>query len=123
VDILRRTESGYEIYEVKNSRELHEQFVKDAAFQLYLTQRCGLKIGHVFLVLHGEDEDNPFELHDITAQARGYVKWINDHIWDLNKKKKQREEVMVEPGPQCTEPYECWYCAYCTALAQEKELT
>ena len=33
VDILRRTDTGYDIYEVKKSPELSEQYVKDAGFQ------------------------------------------------------------------------------------------
>ena len=36
VDILRRTETGYDMYEVKNAPELQEQFVRDAGFQYYI---------------------------------------------------------------------------------------
>ena len=45
--------------------------------------------------------------------AKGRVKWVNDHIWDLNRMQKQPEEVDVCPGEQCMEPYECWYYEYC----------
>lgn len=50
---------------------------------------------------------------DVTKRAKGYYKWINEHIWDLNRRAKESEEIEVEPGGQCREPYECWYYGYC----------
>ena len=41
VDLLKRTDAGYDLYEVKNSPEVDEQFIKDAGFQYYITSRCG----------------------------------------------------------------------------------
>ena len=97
VDILRRTETGYDFYEVKNSPAVSEQFIKDAGFQYYILTRCKVKIGRVFIVIHGPNDYN----------------WINDHIWDLNRRQKEPDEIMVEPGEQCLNPYECWYYGYC----------
>ena len=113
VDILRKTESGYDLYEVKNAPEVHEQFVRDAGFQYYIVTRCGLKIGRIFIVIHGPDEDIPFVPVEVTLQAKGYYRWINENIWDLNRMQKEAEEVAAEPGEQCCRPYECWYYAYC----------
>jgi hypothetical protein len=50
---------------------------------------------------------------DVTKEVKGYYKWINDHIWDLNRMQKQPEEIEVQPGTQCSDPYECWYYGYC----------
>ena len=113
VDILRRTSSGYDFYEVKNASEVHEQFIKDAGFQYYIISRCGVKIGHIYIVTHGPDEENPFVPVEITSQAKEYYRWINEHIWDLNRMQKEKDEIQVEPGEQCTSPYECWYYGYC----------
>ena len=112
-DILRKTDTGYDLYEVKNSPEVAEQHIKDAGFQYYIISRCKVKIGRVFIVIHGPDEGNPFVPVDVTGQAKGYYKWINDHIWELNRRQKEPEEIWIEPGNQCTEPYECWYYSYC----------
>ena len=113
VDILRKTETGHDFYEVKNTSEVHEQFIRDAGFQYYIITRCGLKIERVFIVIHGPDEDNPFVPVDVTQQAKGHFKWINDNICDLNRMQKEPEEVTVEPGEHCSNPYECWYYGYC----------
>ena len=113
VDILRKRGPVYDMYEVKNAPELHDQFVKDAGFQYYILKRCRVPVNKVYIVLHGPDEANPFMSVDVSTEAKGLYNWINDNIWDLNRMQKEREEVQVEPGECCTRPYECWYYAYC----------
>ena len=121
VDILRKTQTGYDFYEVKNSPQAHEQFIRDAGFQYYIISRCGVRIGRIFLVLHGPDEENPFVPVDVTKEAKGYYRWVSDNIWDLNRMQKEPEEIAVPPGEQCTKPYECWYYAYCHGLPRPEE--
>ena len=113
VDLLRKTEQGYNFYEVKNAPAVYEQFIKDAGFQYYIMDRCRLKIGNVYIVTHGPDENNPFVINDVTEKAKKYATWVNDNIWDLNRMQKEPEEIDIAPGKQCTSPYECWYYGYC----------
>ena len=120
-DILRKTTAGYDFYEVKNAPEVRDQFVRDAGFQYYIMTRCGLKIGHIFIVIHGPDEENPFVPVEVTENAKGLYGWINDHIWDLNRMQKEKEEIRVAPGDQCTDPYPCWYYDYCHGIRKQDE--
>lgn len=113
VDILRKTETGYDFYEVKNSPELHDQFIRDAGFQYYILNRCKVRINKIYIVTHGPDEDNPFIPNNVTDMAKGYLKWIDSNLWDLNRMQKQPEEIDINVGDQCTNPYECWYYSYC----------
>lgn len=113
LDILRKTSTGYDIYEVKNAPAVYDQFVRDVGFQYYIVSRCKVKIGNIYIVTHGNDEENPFVINDVTKQAKAYAKWVNDNIWDLNRMQKEPEEVQVEVGEQCSKPYECWYYKYC----------
>lgn len=122
VDILRKTDSGYDFYEVKNSPEVKEQFVKDAGFQHYIIARSGLNIGRIYIVTHGEDEENPFVINDVTEEAKGYAAWVNENIWNLNRIQKEREEIDVPVGEQCTSPYECWYYHYCHDDSEQMSL-
>ena len=119
-DILRKTETGYDFYEVKNAPEVHEQFVRDAGFQYYIISRSGLRIGKVFIVIRGPEE-NPFVPVDVTRKAKDCYAWINDHIWELNRLQKEREEPAVQPGDQCDHPYECWYYDYCHGIRKAPE--
>ena len=116
VDILRKTETGYDVYEVKNTPDVEDPFILDAAFQNYILSRCGLKIDHIYIVTHGPNEENPFVPVEITEEAREYYDWINDNIWELNKLQYEPDEIMVGMGNHCKEPYECWYCDYCRGL-------
>ena len=122
VDILKKTDTGYDFYEVKNAPEVHDQFIKDAAFQYYILTRSCVKIDHIYIVTHGPDEENPFVPNEITEEAKALSPWINDNIWDLNRMQKEREEIKTEPGDQCTNPYECWYYGYCHNSPKEEQL-
>lgn len=113
VDILHKTETGYDFYEVKNAPAVYPQFIKDAGFQYYIIAWCKVNIGKIYIVIHGPDENDPFVPVEVTEEAKSYYSWINDHIWNLNRMQKQPEEVAMEPGEQCCNPYECWYYGYC----------
>lgn len=113
VDILRKVGEGYELYEVKNSSGVSEQFIKDVGFQRYILIRCGVRLKKCCIVYHGEDEANPYVIEDVSEKAKAFSETVNDNIWRLGKIKFQKEEVMQEPGSQCKEPYECWYYDYC----------
>ncbi|RKM56819.1 hypothetical protein D6855_14215 [Butyrivibrio sp. CB08] len=113
VDILRKTESGYDFYEVKNSPVVKDQFIKDTGFQYYILKKSKINVGKIFVVTHGNDEENPFVINEVSEEAKAYYKWIDENIWELNRKQKEAEELMVEVGEQCSNPYECWYYNYC----------
>ena len=113
VDILRKVDGGYEMYEVKDSPTVEEQFIQDVGFQRYLALRCGVKITKCYIIYHGEDESNPYKIEEVTAKAKEYSKLVDENIWRLAKLKKQDEEPQVEVGEHCGKPYECWYCTYC----------
>ncbi len=54
----------------------------DAGFQYTILKRCRVPVSRVYIVLHGPDEANPFLPVDVTTEAKGLYKWINDNIWD-----------------------------------------
>ena len=116
VDILRKVDNGYEIYEVKDAPEVKVQFVKDIGFQRWILQKCGLKIVACYVVYHGEDESNPFVIEDVTSEAKSYSYEVDDNIWRLGKIKKQTEEPEISMGEHCNCPYECWYLNYCKKI-------
>ncbi len=112
-DILRKTETGYDMYEVKNSLEVDDQHIKDAAFQYYIISKCHTKIDQIYIVIHGQDEENPFVPVNVTEKAKALYNWIDSNIWRLNRIQKGTEEYQVDPGEQGREPYERWYYVYC----------
>ena len=117
VDILHRVEGDlWELYEVKDSPEVKQQFIEDAAYQAWVLDKCGIRLDGVFVVYHYDDELDPFEPVDVTEEAIDFAYVIDDNVDRLLEVKEQKEEIMVSMGEQCQTPYECWYCDYCKSI-------
>lgn len=115
-DILRLTEKGYEMYEVKNSDSLKEQFLTDAAFQYYILKKCCVKLSKAFIILNGGGTPS---FNDVTAEVKSRYRLINDNIFRLNSVKFAKEEPEILQGEQCDHPYECWYKGYCSRRKED----
>ena len=50
VDILHKTDGGYEIYEVKSSTDIYDVYLWDVAYQRWVLEQSGLKIVHTYIV-------------------------------------------------------------------------
>lgn len=112
VDLLRRAEDGYEIYEVKDSDGVKEQFKKDVAFQRYLVRGCGVNVVRCYVVTRGA-EGKEYAIEDVTAYAVAYWRTVYENIRRLGAVKRQKDEVFAPTGEQCETPYRCWYWEYC----------
>lgn len=110
---MHKVDDGFEIYEVKDSPSVKEQFVKDVGFQRYILSKCGLDIKNCYIVYHATDEHNPYAIQCVTEEAKSYSFEVDDNIWRLAKLKEQSEEILIEPSSQCEKPYKCWYWDYC----------
>lgn len=114
VDILHRVEGDHwELYEVKDSPEVKQQFVEDASYQAWVLDKCGIKLDGVYVVYHYDDETDPFEPVDVTEEAIEFADIIDENVDRLLEVKESKDEIMVPCGDQCREPYACWYCDYC----------
>ena len=114
VDILRRFGAGYEMYEVKNSPEVAERFITDAAFQAYLIrERIGLELTRVSIVYNSGDPGSPYMIEDVTDRVFSRFPMIAENIDRLGAIAAQKAEVKYPRGLQCGTPYECWYADYC----------
>ena len=122
VDNLHRVEGDvWEMYEVKDSPEVKPQFIKDAAYQAWVLDKCGIQLDGVYVVYHYDDDLDPFEPVDVTEEAIEYAKVIEDNIDRLMAVKDSKEEIMTPCGEQCSEPYGCWYYGYCHSLECEEK--
>ena len=83
VDILKKDNSGYAIYEVKSSTDGDKEvYAQDIAFQKYILTHCGIEVTGTYLisinsdyVLDGElDIHRLFQIQDISVKADAYTK-------------------------------------------------
>lgn len=117
VDILHRVDGDvWELYEVKDSPEVEEQHIHDAAYQAWVLDKCGVQLDGVYVVYHYNDELDPFEPVDVTEEAIEYAAVVEENVERLLAVKSAQEEIMTPCGEQCDEPHECWYKEYCHAV-------
>jgi len=78
VDILRKENGGYAIYEVKSSTHASHIYAVDIAYQKYVLEHCGLAITGTYLIcidssyMRGEELDihKLFQIIDMSAEVQ-----------------------------------------------------
>lgn len=119
-DIIRKTSKGWEVYEVKSSAELKDQYIDDSAVQYYVLTGSGLPVSRAFVVYinnqyvrNGDIEtEKLFSVSDVTDKVRGKQGAVRDEI------KKQKEmlrggQPVIDIGEYCDKPYECAFKVHC----------
>jgi hypothetical protein len=120
VDILRKGENGWEMYEVKSSTETKDIFINDTAIQYYIAKGTGLDVTRVFLVhLNNQytrigelDLQALFTVDDITELTLSRQDEIPRQLKDM-RQSLEGGEPSIDIGPYCTAPYECDFKPYC----------
>jgi hypothetical protein len=120
VDILKKTEDGYAIYEVKSSKKYAKnEYVLDIAYQNYVLTKCGVNVKGTYLVHLNPDYkrgkelqlDELFAIKDMSekiAQVR-----VEEDLAEAEKILGGGEPV-VELSEACRKPHNCPYWEYCT---------
>ena len=122
VDILHKTEGGYEIYEVKSSTELKDVYLWDVAYQRWVLEQSGLNIVGAHLVYinkhyvrQGElDIQKLFLKEDVTEAIEPFYHEVAENTAAAKAYLAQKEEPCEELGEQCFKPYDCPYWQYCS---------
>ena len=129
VDILKKNNNTYEIYEIKSSTELKDIYINDASYQYYVLTSLGLKVTKVSLVhinsnyirIKDLDLDQLFIKQDITKEVRDLQNNVKNNIKEINEyieKKEQPKDI----DENCFKPYPCPFFKYCTKHLPEKNI-
>ena len=122
VDILRnKGDNHIEIYEVKCSTSVHEQYIPDVAFQNYVLKKLGFIVDRVCLVhinnqyvRHGDlDIHEFFMIEDLTEQAESLFNTVDAKVDYLRTTLISTEEPDIEISECCKSPYQCGFWQYC----------
>ena len=130
VDILKKTECGYAVYEVKSSLHVKAAHIVDAAYQMYVLGLHGLNvIGCNIITLDGGyvregalDLQKLFKVHDITEQAAAHIPVIEKNIARARDVLSSGAEPDIACGRHCYTPYECPYINYCSGGSRESSI-
>lgn len=123
-DILARARGGkWDLIEVKSALEVKEVNVNDLAVQHWVLRGSGLGIRKAgILTLNrnyvyggGEyDIDELFVFHDLSSTVSGMAKDVAKNVKTMHEMLAAKKPPKVEPGEQCSDPYDCQYYEHCT---------
>ena len=122
VDILRKQDGGYAIYEVKSSTHEQEIYGVDIAYQKYVLKHCGVTVTGTYLVcinsdyIRGETLDitRLFRIVDMTPWVELETPLISSRLALAEKTLASPDEPTCDIGEHCTDPYDCAYWEYCS---------
>ena len=130
VDILKKDNDEYEIYEVKSSTEVSDVYLDDISYQYYVLSNLGLNVKKCFIVYlnnkyyrKGELELNKlFNKEDVTLIAKDKFNEIDGNIKELNKCLSNKNEPNIDLGVYCSKPYDCEFFKYCSKHLPEQNI-
>src|SRR4051812_2784950 len=117
VDVLARNNDGFHLTEVKSSSSQKEEHLPDAAVQIHVLQRSGIRISgadimHLNKECHFPDLSNLFERTDVTEAVQPLLGKVG---WEIDAQLEMLAGPLPEIpiGLQCHEPYECPFMERC----------
>ena len=121
VDILKKEDDGYSIYEVKSSTEVKDIYIEDASYQYYILHNLGIKIKSVNIMylnskyVRGDELDlsELFLISDITDIAIDKYDYVKENISKLKKRLSDNNIPSIDIDLYCEKPYPCIYKTFC----------
>jgi hypothetical protein len=119
VDILERDGAGWNLIEVKSTTSVVPHHIWDAAVQLHVLRRAGLRVPRVEL-MHLDRRCVAPHLHDlfvredITTRAEKLIATMGPDVMQFHAA-VAGELPAVELGAHCHKPYPCPFAARCGA--------
>ncbi len=120
VDILRKEQNGWAVYEVKSASVAEQDvFLADVSFQRYVLKQCGVPVSGAYLitintsyVLDGQlDLNGLFRITDMSEKAELEEDKVIETIRMAKKVYKDENEPRMEIGEDCLD---CEYFPYCS---------
>lgn len=140
VDILRKEENGWSIYEVKSSTKHQkddgtweddkEVYIADISYQKYVLEHCGVNVVGTYLVcLNGDyvfdgtlDLSQLFFISDVADSVKNEIKNIEHNVAIAEKILPLEEEPDIDLSLNCRKPYQCAFWSYCAKHIPEKSV-
>jgi len=120
-DILFRAGKVWDLYEVKSTTQVKDIHLHDVAFQIFCFEKAGYRLRKAMLmhvdssyVRHGDIEPKKlFGTDDISKDVKLLTKDIEKTAQQFVNDIDSKTCLEIEPGSQCTDPYECPFYEYC----------
>jgi len=115
-DILVKNEEGkIDVFEIKLNTEINDAIKSDLAIQYTICKkRFGEQLNSFNLILRSNDENQPFNIIDVTEDVSKLTHEVETQIAHF-KNVLTNQEPIISMGNQCTQPYACDFTNYCGA--------
>ncbi len=122
VDILRKQDDGWAIYEVKSATRKKHIYIVDISYQKYVLEKCGIKVNGTYLVninneyvFDGKLEiDKLFKISDVFEAVCEEQNNVEKNLTLAEKILTDENEPNVEISESCNSPYTCGFWKYCS---------
>lgn len=122
VDILKKHNDNYEIYEVKSSTKLKDVYINDASYQYYVLTNLGFNVTKCSIVIINRDYerngnldlDKLFLKLDVTNDVIALQDKVKKTLNELDKYMDSITEPVEKIREDCFRPYDCPFFKYCT---------
>jgi len=129
-DLLFNEAGKYRVIEVKSSTSVKDYHLKDCAIQSWVMESAGLPIKNVELglvdssfVYQGDgDYHGLLRYEGVTEQIQPLKSQVQEWVSSL-KSVLSSEMPEIQPGNQCTTPFECPFYGYCNTDSPEYPIT
>jgi len=129
LDILVKTENGYNAYEVKSSLALSDVYYNDAFLQYHVINASGLKPEKFFLIHRNADIElsESGDLHemfiftDVTDECETREEIIHENIVRMAEVMNRDKSPDIKPGKHCMKPYPCDFRGVCWKKISKEE--
>ncbi|MBQ9011782.1 MAG: DUF2779 domain-containing protein, partial [Bacilli bacterium] len=130
VDILKKQNNAYEIYEVKSSTEMKDIYLDDISYQVYILLKLGYVVSKASIVYLNSNYirkgnlnlNELFNIKDVTLETYKKQKEVEAKIKEINDYSRKREEPSKALGMHCVTPYECPFFNHCTKHLKENNI-
>ena len=130
IDILKKNNNKYEIYEVKSSTEINDIYLDDISYQVYILANLGHNVTKSFIVhlnpnytRHGDLElDKLFTIEEVTKEVFSRQDKVEKVINNIGIIVDNPKEPNIDIDLYCTKPYDCPYFKYCTKNIEENNI-
>ena len=123
VDILKKENGGWAIYEVKSSTHNDQPvYIADVAYQKYVLEHCGVPVSGLYLVCLDDDYvfDGCLDIHrlfkitDVAQAAQVEANSIAANLSIAERLLASEEEPAIDLSVNCKNPYLCGFWPYCS---------
>ncbi|MCB0345177.1 MAG: DUF2779 domain-containing protein [Bdellovibrionales bacterium] len=120
VDILNKSDSGWDVIEVKSSSHVKPEHKDDLAFQIWILNQLNIPVSGSYLMhINNQctypDLTNLFTIVDLAPDVAERLPQIEASKHELLSVINSPDAPEVDIGPHCTKPYDCLYKAHCWA--------